>query len=139
VPSTSTRTGPSIQSTFTLSTSNIPNQTRNFRDKTFNAIGYTGMSLSIAYGSVGMGEELLKVDFLFLTESRWLTTSPLQVLDAVCEEDPTCANLVPDAFKGSDSLLSSPFVRTIFFPDYPLPLRSWDGDTAPEPGRYDRS
>ena len=36
-------------------------QTRVFGDKTFNAIGYGGMGLSIAYGSVGTDEERLKV------------------------------------------------------------------------------
>ena len=35
------------------------------------------------------------------------------------------ADLVLDAFKGSDSLLSSPFVRKIFFPDYPLHMLEW--------------
>jgi len=42
-------------------------QTRTFGDKTFNAIGYGGMGLSIAYGSVGTDEERLKVTpFTFL-------------------------------------------------------------------------
>jgi len=36
-------------------------QTRSFGDKTFNAIGYGGMGLSIAYGAVGTDEERLKV------------------------------------------------------------------------------
>ena len=36
-------------------------QTRVFGDKTFNAIGYGGMGLSIGYGSVGPDEERLKV------------------------------------------------------------------------------
>ena len=36
-------------------------QTRSFGDKTFNAIGYGGMGLSIAYGTVGTDEERLKV------------------------------------------------------------------------------
>jgi len=36
-------------------------QTRVLGDKTFNAIGYGGMGLSIAYGSVGTDEERLKV------------------------------------------------------------------------------
>ena len=35
------------------------------------------------------------------------------------------ANLVLSAFKGSDTLLSSPFVRKIFFPDYPLSTLKW--------------
>jgi len=36
-------------------------QTRTFGDKTFNAIGYGGMGLSMAYGSVGTDEERLKI------------------------------------------------------------------------------
>jgi len=36
-------------------------QTRSFGDKTFNAIGYGCMGLSIAYGSIGTDEERLKV------------------------------------------------------------------------------
>ena len=35
------------------------------------------------------------------------------------------AALVRDAVKGSDSLLSSPFVRKIFFPGYPLNTLKW--------------
>ena len=35
------------------------------------------------------------------------------------------AGLILDAFKGSDSLLSSPFVRKIFFPGYPLDTLKW--------------
>ena len=37
----------------------------------------------------------------------------------------TRASLVLDAFEGSDSLLSSPFVRKIFFPNYPLHKLKW--------------
>jgi len=36
-------------------------QTRSFGDKTFNAIGYGVMGLSIGYGTVGTDEERLKV------------------------------------------------------------------------------
>lgn len=36
-------------------------QTRVLGDKTFNAIGYGGMGLSVGYGSVGTDEERLKV------------------------------------------------------------------------------
>jgi hypothetical protein len=36
-----------------------------FGDKASNAIGYGGMSFSIAYGSVATGEEQLKVDITF--------------------------------------------------------------------------
>jgi hypothetical protein len=35
------------------------------------------------------------------------------------------ASLVLDAFKGGDSLLSSPFVRKTFFPGYPLDTLNW--------------
>ena len=42
-------------------------QTRVFGDKTFNAVGYGGMGLSAAYGSVGTDEERLKVLFTVLT------------------------------------------------------------------------
>ena len=37
----------------------------------------------------------------------------------------TRANLVLDAFEGGDSLLSSPFVRKIFFPDHPIHMLEW--------------
>jgi hypothetical protein len=37
----------------------------------------------------------------------------------------TRADLVLGAFKGLDSLLSSPFVRKIFFPNYPLDTLKW--------------
>ena len=37
----------------------------------------------------------------------------------------TRASLILDAFKGSNSLLSSPFVRKILFPDYPLHTLKW--------------
>ena len=50
-------------------------QTRSFGDKTFNAIGYGGMGLSIAYGTAGTDEERLKVaDCCILHRSdSWLT------------------------------------------------------------------
>jgi regulator of nonsense transcripts 1 len=35
------------------------------------------------------------------------------------------AGLILEAFKGSDSLLSSPFVRKIFFPNFPLHTLKW--------------
>ena len=47
-------------------------QTRVFGDKAFNAIGYGGMSFSIAYGSVATGEERLKVDFMSHIGLRYL-------------------------------------------------------------------
>ena len=39
----------------------MSSQTRTFGGKTFNAIGYGGMGLSIAYGPAGTDEERLKV------------------------------------------------------------------------------
>ena len=39
----------------------MSSQTRVFGDRTFNAIGYGGMGLSMAYGSVGTDEERFKV------------------------------------------------------------------------------
>ena len=44
---------------------NMSAQTRVFGNKTFNAIGYGGMGLSMAYGSVGTDEERLKVILAF--------------------------------------------------------------------------
>jgi hypothetical protein len=35
------------------------------------------------------------------------------------------ASLILDAFKGGDALLTTPFVRKIFFPDYPLETLKW--------------
>ena len=35
------------------------------------------------------------------------------------------AGLILDAFKGSDTLFSSPFVRKVFFPKYPLDTLKW--------------
>ena len=37
----------------------------------------------------------------------------------------TRASLILDAFEGSGSLLSTPFVRKVFFPDYPLHTLKW--------------
>jgi len=37
----------------------------------------------------------------------------------------TRAGLILDAFKGSDSIFSSPFVRKVFFPNYPLHTLKW--------------
>ena len=39
----------------------MSSQTRIFGNKSFNAIGYGAMGLSIAYGSIGPDEERLKV------------------------------------------------------------------------------
>jgi len=48
-------------------------QTRVFGDKTFNAIGYGGMGLSLGYGSVGTDEERLKVAVIFSRDDALLT------------------------------------------------------------------
>jgi len=45
--------------------------------------------------------------------------------DDLTGAEATRAALILDAFKGSDSLLSSPFVRKIFFPDFPLHTLKW--------------
>lgn len=44
------------------------------------------------------------------------------------------ANLILEAFRGGDSLLSSPFVRKIFFPKHPLDDLKWPKlpDTQPK-------
>lgn len=47
-----------------IASSNMSSQTRTFGDRTFNAIGYGGMGLSLAYGAVGTVEERLKVQDL---------------------------------------------------------------------------
>lgn len=39
----------------------MSSQIRTLGDRTFNAVGYGGMGLSVAYGSVGTDEERLKV------------------------------------------------------------------------------
>lgn len=53
----------------------MSSQTRAFGDRTFNAIGYGGMGLSMAYGAVGTDEERLKVQNLHFLRlwGRWLT------------------------------------------------------------------
>ena len=51
-------------------------QTRTFGDKTFNAIGYGGMGLSIAYGSIGTDEERLKVVFTSSVVAMTVDPSP---------------------------------------------------------------
>ena len=54
----------------------------------------------------------------------------IQSVITIGKEQPTIAEatraiLVLNAFKGQDSLLSSPFVRKIFFPRYPLHTLKW--------------
>ena len=48
----------------------------------------------------------------------------------------TRAGLILGAFKGSDSLFTSPFVRKVFFPNYPLHTLKWPElpTTQPEIG-----
>ena len=43
------------------------------------------------------------------------------------------ADLILGVFKGSDSLLSSPFVRKIFFPRYPFHTLKWPELPATQP------
>ena len=50
-----------------------------------------------------------------------ITVGKEQLNDA----EATRASLVLDAFRGGDSLLSSPFVRKLFFPGYPLHTLKW--------------
>lgn len=54
------------------------------------------------------------------------------------KDDPTGAeanraNLILETFKGSDCLLSSPFVRKIFFPKFPLHTLQWPQLPATQP------
>lgn len=58
----------------------MSSQTRTFGGKTFNAIGYGGMGLSIAYGSVGTDEERLKVVNPYTPSSRQLADPPVRTL-----------------------------------------------------------
>ena len=43
------------------------------------------------------------------------------------------ADLTLDAFKGGDALLSTPFVRKIFFPEYPLQKLKWPALPTTQP------
>ena len=56
----------SAQFSVLVDLSNMSSQTRTIGDKTFNAIGYGSMGLSIAYGPVGTDEERLKVHNLYI-------------------------------------------------------------------------
>ena len=47
-----------------------------FGDKTFNAIGYGGMGLSVAHGTVGADEERSKVVFTAPIVASWLAVDP---------------------------------------------------------------
>ena len=63
-------------------------QTRIFGDRTFNAVGYGGMGLSTAYGSVGTDEERLKVTnlhTLYVATAYGSRSLVSQILDGVYE------------------------------------------------------
>ena len=53
--------------------------------------------------------------------------------DGLTGAEASRAGLILDAFKGSESLLSSPFVRKIFFPGYPLDTLKWPKLPATQP------
>ena len=57
-------------------------------------------------------------------------TAKIKSITTIGKDDPTPAEasraaLVLDGFKGSGTLLSSPFVRKIFFPGHPLDTLKW--------------
>lgn len=63
-------------------------------------------------------------------KTEFSETARIDSVVTVGKEGPTNAEasragLVLDAFKGGDTLLSLPFVRKIFFPDYPLHTLQW--------------
>lgn len=58
----------------------MSSRTRTFGGKTFNAIGYGGMGLSIAYGSAGTDEERLKVANPYAPPLCWLADPPVRTL-----------------------------------------------------------
>ena len=56
----------------------MSSQTRTLCDRTFNAIGYGAMGLSIAYGSVGTDEERLKIlDAVYESGSTFWDTADI--------------------------------------------------------------
>lgn len=62
--------------------------------------------------------------------ARFAATAKITSVVTVGKEDLTGAetsraDLILDAFKGGDALLTSPFVRKIFFPDYDLRTLKW--------------
>ena len=64
-----------------------------------------------------------------VTPHAKLTTTIRSVVTVGKEDltgaEATRAGLILNAFKGSDSLFSSPFVRKVFFPNYPLHTLNW--------------
>ena len=92
----------------------MSSQTRDFGGKTFNAVGYGGMGLSIAYGTVGTDEERFKVVFTspILVVGGWLT-SLSQVLDAVYESGCTFWDTA-DAYGDNEELIGKWYVPLNF-------------------------
>ena len=71
--------------------------------------------------------------------ARFAITAKIQSVVTIGKEGLTFAEssraaLVLDAFKGGDLLLSSPFVRRIFFPNYSLDTLKWPQFPASKPG-----
>ena len=65
-----------------------------------------------------------------IPKTKFSETARIASVVTVGKEGLTIAGLsrashVLNAFKGEDTLLSSPFVRKIFFPDYPLDGLKW--------------
>ena len=53
--------------------------------------------------------------------------------DGLTVAEASRADVILSAFKGSNSLLSNPFVRKIFFPGYPLHTLKWPGLPTTQP------
>ena len=53
--------------------------------------------------------------------------------DELTDAENCRAGLILDAFKGGNALLTSPFVRKIFFPDYPLESLKWPALPTTQP------
>jgi len=64
------------------------------------------------------------------TPTQLAATTKITSVVTIGKDDPTRAetsrvSLILDAFKGGDMLLTAPFIRKIFFPDYPLEKLKW--------------
>ena len=73
-----------------------------------------------------------------LVTPRTQFTANIESVATIGKEDLTRAEtsragLILSTFEGSDSLFSSPFVRKIFFPDYPLHTLKWPELPATQP------
>ena len=73
-----------------------------------------------------------------LVTPRTQFTANIESVATIGKEDLTRAeasraSLILSTFEGSDSLFSSPFVRKIFFPDYPLHTLKWPESPATQP------